>query len=115
MQGVPAEFRVYVWTQLLPNRADIQHPTYLSLLTQLATLRQDSKAQGKMAVWMEMISRDVPRTFPELKVLSANKEQAEGLERLLGCLALSRADIGYVQGLSVIGYLLLQELGSEYK
>ncbi len=89
MHGVPAEFRVYVWTQLLPNRADVQHPFYCSLQAELAAYKGAKgtptvnagqvtgiKGSNKLGLWLELIDRDVPRTLPELKLLSANREQA---------------------------------------
>lgn len=43
------------------------------------------------------------------------EEQQQRLANILSAFALFREDIGYVQGLSGIAVLLLQELGTEYR
>lgn len=65
--------------------------------------------------WIDTISQDIPRTFPELRIFHNDEEQREKLSNILGCFALYRQEVGYIQGLSLIGALFLQEMNNEYR
>jgi hypothetical protein len=70
---------------------------------------------SRLHVWLKNIKLDIPRTFPEMKIFHMDQEQYQRLANILSAFALFRGDIGYVQGLSSIAALLLQELGTEYR
>jgi TBC1 domain family member 14 len=56
---------------------------------------------------IEGIQIDLPRTFPELGFFKQGSEFNMDCEEILGAFALSRPDIGYVQGMSYIAGMLI--------
>lgn len=67
-----------------------------------------SEGTGKMLKWISIIRQDIPRTFPKLLIFHSDQEQAQKLANILGCFALFRSDVGYIQGMSLIALLFLQ-------
>lgn len=55
---------------------------------------------------------DIPRTFPELKTLHIDNAQLNKLANVLSSFVVYKEEIGYIQGLSSIAVLLLQELNT---
>ena len=70
---------------------------------------------SKVGLWLQLLRQDVPRTFPEAKLFHLEPEQDQRLYNVVGCFTLLRQDVGYIQGLSLIGCLLLQEFGDEHR
>lgn len=126
-----------MWTQLIPNYYQITPQLYAQLAEQLRAFQQDpknnysqqngerlarkedeanpetaSEGSGKMLKWISIIKQDIPRTFPELLIFHSDPEQAQRLTNILGCFAIFRQDVGYIQGLSLIALLFLQELST---
>lgn len=58
---------------------------------------------------MNKIEVDLPRTFPDLPDLHNDPECSKKLVRLLSVFSCLRDDIGYIQGMTQIGALILLE------
>lgn len=92
----------------LLNGSNVIGHSHLIGLEQLLVMNPEINTGNKIYCWMKNIQQDIPRTFPELKFFHQDVEQYQQLANVLGCFALFRSDIGYVQGMSSIVFLLLQ-------
>ena len=63
-----------------------------------------------MVKQLNMIEKDIERTFPDLKVFRKDSDQGQYLFNILTSWTVFREDIGYIQGMSQLAGMLLLEL-----
>lgn len=73
-----------------------------------------SKDTGGSQSYFQVIEVDVPRTFPETKLFSSNGPLHGPLTEILRCYSLFSVEVGYVQGMSFLGAMLLFYMEDAY-
>ena len=63
-----------------------------------------------MVKQLNMIEKDIERTFTDLKVFRKDSDQGQYLFNILTSWTVFREDIGYIQGMSQLAGMLLLEL-----
>lgn len=115
-KGVPVTVRGDVWRRAIGNDLLIQP----SLYAELAGLAEERRAQFEtdhihaeknrlLATTAQAILVDVPRIFPHLRFFhdSQCSHLSENLTKLLEAYVMLRPDVGYSQGMSFLGAMLL--------
>jgi len=105
---IPFRLRGYVWKKLIHNKLGITPELYMELQSRAhqETPVYDEKS-GEQNVG-ELIRRDLPRTFPELKLFKNPESEAYNqILKVLETAAFYQPEIGYVQGMSYVCAILL--------
>jgi len=114
--GVPVTMRGRFWRLAIGNRLQIQPSMYV----ELAALAGERRAQSDgnniyfeknqlLAKTAQALHVDVPRTFPHLEFFHENEtlKLSENVSKLLEAFVMLRPDVGYSQGMSFLGAMLL--------
>jgi hypothetical protein len=100
-KGIPSCIRIQVWKLFIGNDLRIRSE-------QFDFLKQYSRADSRCAEFERLVELDLPRTFPNLMFFcDSNAPLWQPLKDVLVSFAMFRPDIGYVQGMSYIGAMLL--------
>ena len=127
-EGLPNNLRGKIWLMCLGNRFSITKEYYeievkkaIDLLLEIQNKKKDQlkNINNKIEISKEekekndrensinIIDLDIERTFPYLNIFTHNSPLSEDLREILRAFVISRPDIGYVQGLSFIGAMLI--------
>ena len=127
-EGLPNNLRGKIWLMCLGNRFSITKEYYeievkkaIVLLLEIQNKKKDQlkNINNKIEISKEekekndrensinIIDLDIERTFPYLNIFTHNSPLSEDLREILRAFVISRPDIGYVQGLSFIGAMLI--------
>ena len=127
-EGLPDNLRGKIWMLCLGNSFSITLDYYNievkkaieiflknsskdTKLNQSTDIETSENKYNIIAVGKEksiyVIDLDIERTFPYLGIFKSNSPLSEDLREILRAFVASRPDIGYVQGLSFIGGMLL--------
>ncbi len=104
MKGIPAAVRGQVWLLLIGNEQGITHAVWED-----ATMRA---AQERSRETRRLIAVDLPRTFPKLQLFQENGPMHNDLTEVLEAFAVHRSDLGYVQGMSFVGAMLMLHMNA---
>ena len=96
-EGLPNNLRGKIWLMCLGNRFSITKEYY----------EIEVKKAIDLLLAINIIDLDIERTFPYLNIFTHNSPLSEDLREILRAFVISRPDIGYVQGLSFIGAMLI--------
>ncbi|XP_034936927.1 TBC1 domain family member 12-like [Chelonus insularis] len=96
-RGLPSAIRGRVWRLGINNNLNITQKVYEECLKKL----EDNPNE------LIAIKLDVSRTFPTLRVFQDDGPLFESLYSILGAYCVFKPDIGYVQGMSFIGAILI--------
>ncbi|KYQ94237.1 regulator of chromosome condensation domain-containing protein [Tieghemostelium lacteum] len=118
-KGFPNSVRPLMWRKAIGNRlliSDILCSELLEKIQRFKVYQQDPDKQEEIHQSAEykhylqtlnMIKVDLPRTFPTLKLFNPRGPYYEPLMNMLLMFALYRQDIGYVQGMSYLGAVII--------
>ena len=76
-------------------------------MKELRLLLEECECEDNKEGSISSIKYDLPRTFPHLAFFREGGGERETLEQVLGAFAISRPDVGYVQGMSYLAGMLL--------
>jgi len=95
--GIPVEYRCHVWSSLSGARERMlaQRQYYTSLI---------AAVEGSDTEYTKQIDKDLCRTFPNHQSVAAMKPR---LRTLLAALSVHSPKVGYCQGLSYVGAIML--------
>ncbi|XP_074103810.1 TBC1 domain family member 12 [Cotesia typhae] len=96
--GIPSAVRGRIWRLAVDNNLNLTAETYANCLKQFNTANHAESASIKL---------DITRTFPSLQIFQKNGPLFESLYNLLGAYCIFKPEIGYVQGMSFIGAMLI--------
>lgn len=107
-QGIPANWRPLVWELLIGNSLGITAESFARFS------ERGGPAEGMnpqvAQVYREQILLDLPRTFPKLRIFSADGPMNADLLQVLEAFHHLRPDVGYVQGMSYVAGMLLMNM-----
>ncbi|XP_041818627.1 TBC1 domain family member 12-like isoform X2 [Chelmon rostratus] len=113
--GLPPSVRGRVWNLAISNELNITAELYEIFLSRakqkwrnLTETQADggaSLADGESS--LELITRDISRTFPSLCVFQKGGPYHDLLQNILGAYTCYRPDVGYVQGMSSTAAMLI--------
>ncbi|XP_070782985.1 TBC1 domain family member 12-like [Enoplosus armatus] len=110
--GLPPSVRGRVWSLAVGNELNITAELYEIFLSRerekwrnLSGTETDDGAS--LADSLEIITRDISRTFPSLCVFQKGGPYHDLLQSILGAYTCYRPDVGYVQGMSSIAAMLI--------
>lgn len=106
-QGVPANWRPLVWDVLVGNMLHISEEQF-NECAEAGHRREVKGVSGSEA--RQQILLDLPRTFPQLKIFTPDGPLNHDLLEILEAFRIIRPDIGYVQGMSYVGGMLLMNM-----
>lgn len=101
--GVPPELREEVWRVMVGDQVSVDAQE----TARLFELAKETHAGTEMEETMRRIDADIPRTCPQLALFRPNGPMEQPLRHILTAFVLYRPDIGYVQGMSYIGAMIL--------
>mmetsp|Transcript_43415 Transcript_43415/g.60968 ORF Transcript_43415/g.60968 Transcript_43415/m.60968 type:complete len:344 (-) Transcript_43415:200-1231(-) len=111
--GIPASIRGEAWKRAIGNRLEIT-PEIFAAVSQLSKERraqlEEEAGSALRQSNLHTIEVDIPRTFPALGVFQKGGPLHEPLKDILEAYNTYRSDIGYVQGMSHLGAILLMYL-----
>jgi hypothetical protein len=137
LRGIPSHLRSKVWKLLIHNNLALKHTQFEFLRNEYCTIESSAKRkwdgqvrdygeihsqscladpgtsktccfERRMQEFERYIELDLPRTFPDLMFFAnENAPLWQPLKQVLLAFSLYRPDIGYVQGMSYIGALML--------
>lgn len=106
-RGIAPRSRGAVWQRAVGNELELTDTSYYAALSRAKALeRKLAKGEGsweekKKGEWFAAIRRDVPGTYPELRIFQAGGPLCEPLVDVLMAYAMYRSDVGYVTGTNV--------------
>jgi hypothetical protein len=106
-RGIAPRSRGAVWQRAVGNELELTDASYHAALSRAKALeRKLAKGDGsleekKKGEWFAAIRRDVPGTYPELRIFQAGGPLCEPLVDVLMAYAMYRSDVGYVTGTNV--------------
>ncbi|CAJ1081305.1 TBC1 domain family member 12-like isoform X2 [Xyrichtys novacula] len=114
-EGLPPSVRGRVWSVAIGNELNITAELYEIFLCRarekgrsLAVTQSDEGASpADREASLELITRDVSRTFPSLCVFQKGGPYHDMLQSILGAYTCYRPDVGYVQGMSSMAAMLV--------
>ncbi|XP_071317972.1 TBC1 domain family member 12-like isoform X2 [Trachinotus anak] len=112
--GLPPSVRGRVWCLAISNELNITAELYeifLSRAKEKWTLSEtethDAASLSDRHSSLDLITRDVSRTFPSLCIFQKDGPYHDLLQSILGAYTCYRPDVGYVQGMSSIAAVLI--------
>ncbi len=114
--GIPAEVRSKVWRRTVPNNLKITSEMYAAVNQQAKGIREKLEREKEGALRqsnIHLIEVDVPRTFANLGIFLPGGPLHLPLKTILEAFNAFRPDVGYVQGMSHLGAMLLLYLDTE--
>ncbi|XP_027132891.1 TBC1 domain family member 12-like isoform X3 [Larimichthys crocea] len=112
--GLPPSVRGRVWSHAIGNELNITAELYDIFLCRAkekwgsvgtAQTADGASADGESS--LDLITRDVSRTFPSLCVFQKGGPYHDLLKSILGAYTCYRPDVGYVQGMSSMAAMLI--------
>lgn len=104
-KGIPPSIRGFVWEHKLSTRTKITREEFDGLVEQVQRKSQ-LNLLGEDG-FFNVIDVDVPRTFSRTGQFCMNGPYGKSLTLILQCYSLYRPEIGYVQGMSYLGAVLI--------
>jgi hypothetical protein len=99
-KGIPAAVRGQVWLLMIGNEQNVTREMWEEALARAARADQPQEVKRLIAV-------DLPRTFPKLQLFQEGGPMHVDLTSVLEAFATHRPDLGYVQGMSFVGAMLM--------
>ncbi|CAK1367941.1 unnamed protein product [Cercospora beticola] len=117
-RGVTPSARGEVWSKAIGNELELSSASFEAALARahaleakIADMNEEEKADSKEAAWMDAIARDVPNTFPELKVYQDSRGTLyQSLSDVLKAYTMYRSDVGYVYGTHLVAGIVCLQL-----
>ncbi|KAM3414560.1 hypothetical protein BST61_g9719 [Cercospora zeina] len=117
-RGVTPSARGEVWSKAIGNELELSTVSFDAALARahaleakIADMSEEEKADSKEAAWMDAIARDVPNTFPELKVYHNSRAPLQqSLLDVLKAYTMYRSDVGYVYGTHLVAGIVCLQL-----
>ncbi|XP_030257256.1 TBC1 domain family member 12-like isoform X2 [Sparus aurata] len=110
--GLPPSVRGRVWSLVIGNELNITAELYEIFASRakekwrsLSETETDDGPDSESS--LELVSRDVSRTFPSLCVFQKGGPYHDVLQSILGAYTCYRPDVGYVQGMSFMAAMLV--------
>ncbi|XP_073345484.1 TBC1 domain family member 12-like [Pagrus major] len=110
--GLPPSVRGRVWSLAIGNELNITAELYQIFLSRakekwrsLSETETDDGPDSESS--LELVTRDVSRTFPSLCVFQKGGPYHDLLQSILGAYTCYRPDVGYVQGMSSMAAVLV--------
>jgi len=112
-KGIPGSFRGWAWRCLCAaDRLEAASPGVFDQL--VAEADRPEHVDGEMATYLEVIERDLDRTFPHNDRFSVKGgDGQQELRKILRALAMYNTDLGYCQGMGMIAGTLLMNMVTE--
>uniref|UniRef100_UPI0037E93EA9 TBC1 domain family member 12-like isoform X1 n=2 Tax=Semicossyphus pulcher TaxID=241346 RepID=UPI0037E93EA9 len=113
--GLPPSVRGRVWSASIGNELNITAELYEIFLCRAKekwrsvneTESDDGASPANTESSLELITRDISRTFPSLCVFQKGGPYHDLLQSILGAYTCYRPDVGYVQGMSSMAAMLV--------
>ncbi|XP_065805327.1 TBC1 domain family member 12 isoform X2 [Labrus bergylta] len=111
--GLPPSVRGRVWSVAIGNELNITAELYEIFLCRAKERWRsvgqsvDEAAPADIESSLELITRDIARTFPSLCVFQKGGPYHDLLQSILGAYTCYRPDVGYVQGMSSMAAMLV--------
>ncbi|XP_060883742.1 TBC1 domain family member 12-like isoform X2 [Labrus mixtus] len=111
--GLPPSVRGRVWSVAIGNELNITAELYEIFLCRAkerwrsVSQSGDEAAPADIESSLELITRDIARTFPSLCVFQKGGPYHDLLQSILGAYTCYRPDVGYVQGMSSMAAMLV--------
>ncbi|XP_057340163.1 TBC1 domain family member 12-like [Microplitis mediator] len=97
-QGIPSAVRGRIWCLAIANNLNLTAEIFVGCVKQFNTTNHIESASIKL---------DITRTFPSLQIFQKDGPLFESLYNLLAAYCIFKPEIGYVQGMSFIGAMLI--------
>eukprot|EP00038_Savillea_parva_P009085 m.181152 g.181152 ORF g.181152 m.181152 type:complete len:481 (-) comp15175_c0_seq1:75-1517(-) len=112
-KGIPNTLRGWAWRCLCgADKLEAASPGRFERL--VAESGDPAHKSGKMAEYLEIIERDLDRTFPHNDRFSVKGGEAQQeLRRVLQALAMANKELGYCQGMGMIAGTLMMNMPTE--
>ncbi|KAJ4455606.1 putative TBC1 domain family member 14 [Paratrimastix pyriformis] len=110
--GLPDPIRSLLWPKAIPNSLCISHELFQHKIREARRARHKRALLGKEKSQQD-IFQDLNRTLSELPMFREPAYQSK-LRDLLEAWVFLRPDVGYVQGMSFLGSLLLLHMDTYY-
>jgi len=106
--GIPSNLRGKVWNMAMTNELNITPELYQIFYgyAQQAREQKSKKGLGRESS-AQLIPLDLPRTFPALSFFNKDGPHYIQLRNVLEAYVCYRPDMGYVQGMSYVGAVLM--------
>lgn len=104
-KGIPTAIRGHVWEYALSTRIKITREEFEELEQRAQVISRNLETAEDSS--FVIINVDVPRTFSKTGQFGQNGPFGKALTLILQCYALYRPEIGYVQGMSYLGAILI--------
>ncbi|XP_040885572.1 TBC1 domain family member 12-like isoform X2 [Toxotes jaculatrix] len=113
--GLPPSVRGRVWSLAISNELNITAELYEIFLSRAkekwtslseTELEDDVSLSGRESS-LELITRDISRTFPSLCIFQKGGPYHDLLQSILGAYTCYRPDVGYVQGMSSVAAVFI--------
>lgn len=101
--GIPPTIRGYVWTHAIPNKLNITRELFNEVDSIAERKKIENSEDGSFAV----IEQDIPRTLSKTGQFGRKGPYRKYLEKLLQCYDCYLPEVGYVQGMSYLGAILI--------
>jgi hypothetical protein len=116
-RGVTPKSRGLVWQKAIGNELELSESSFEAALKrateveeEFAAMSDQERSQRNEAAWFDAITRDVPRTCPELKEPEKRAPFQNTLRDVLKAYAMYRSDVGYVYGTHLVAGILCLHL-----
>ncbi|TPX33056.1 hypothetical protein SeMB42_g07531, partial [Synchytrium endobioticum] len=117
-KGIPHEWRAHAWFQMITSSSglylNLDSPQQIQLEVQWLHEYHAFQTDGNHTSHDYAIGLDIPRTFPNhISFMNANEQGQQCLFRVIKGLSNKYPEIGYVQGMCLLGATLLLVMTEE--